>query len=704
MARVAIEPILSNGADWFPTAKMLTVSPVVAVLLLLLLDGTDMVAPQMHGLTGQPGVFPPPLHGVSSGAQWSVDPLTFDLVVGQVPSSSVIGARLNRTLHRFQDQIFDYGPAADIINAQCCGLTGSNTNCTCRSLSRIVVNIRTAQDILDRYTNESYVLHIAQASTEYGDSAVLNATTIFGAIRGLLSFSQLVQFNLTSATYTVFGADVIDQPRFEYRGLLVDTSRNFISVKELQLMCDSMEQYKMNVLHLHLTGIQSWPIEIDGFPLLTQWLAYNNHKFDTPNNATYNHVYSLDAMAGLVEYCMDRAVRIVPEIDMPGHFPAQNAYPSYFAIENNPPGCGKNVSVPCDRGLIDITTEHGFEFVEGIWKSIIATFPGGEYHIGGDEVWSVPWSNSPTVQQWLAGLPGGACPDDPKIKCTSIGDIQPYFTRRTVQIIQKIHSGASIIGWNPGIGHFYVNGKMSDKYPNFTYSNWYGWDQEPEWRGPIASMTDEKNENASVVLSGPFYIVEPKWLDMRFPNGTEDTSHRVHTEYSALQMMHMDILNFTGGDKKKVRGAEIVAWGDAAKVDSGNLVATTASYMAAMSLQLWSPSGTVPPCVGNDCPGSGDPRTLITWSCDGIDYSICSTLAQQRCRVLMRGIPGGVRESGFGRPCPVPYEPQPAGVWWKSPKVSVHPASHSYSGTRTCDDTVAMLRAQLRRAGITPVA
>lgn len=65
---------------------------------------------------------------------------------------------------------------------------------------------------------------------------------------------------------------------------------------------------------------------------------------------------------------------------------------------------------------------------------IVSTFPGGEYHLGGDEVWAVPWANSTTVQKWIAthglGDGGSGCPDDPTVSCGNIGDIQPYFTRK----------------------------------------------------------------------------------------------------------------------------------------------------------------------------------------------------------------------------------------------------------------------------------
>ena len=110
---------------------------------------------------------------------------------------------------------------------------------------------------------------------------MLNATSIYGAMRGLQTFSQLVKFNMTSATYTMFGAQVADFPRFEYRGVMVDTSRNFVSLAELRIVCDLMEQNKLNALSLHLTDSQSWSIEIEGFPRLTQWLSYGTRKHNT---------------------------------------------------------------------------------------------------------------------------------------------------------------------------------------------------------------------------------------------------------------------------------------------------------------------------------------------------------------------------------------------------------------------------------------
>ena len=148
-------------------------------------------------------------------------------------------------------------------------------------MTHLQINVVSNSDELTRFTNGSYSLTVAKTSSEV--VSVLNATSIYGAMRGLQTFSQLVKFNMTSATYTMFGAQVTDFPRFEYRGVMVDTSRNFVSLAELRIVCDLMEQNKLNALSLHLTDSQSWSIEIEGFPRLTQWLSYGNRPSDEGN-------------------------------------------------------------------------------------------------------------------------------------------------------------------------------------------------------------------------------------------------------------------------------------------------------------------------------------------------------------------------------------------------------------------------------------
>eukprot|EP00039_Didymoeca_costata_P009980 m.133243 g.133243 ORF g.133243 m.133243 type:complete len:644 (-) comp14667_c0_seq7:154-2085(-) len=621
------------------------------------------------------GIFPPPNSDVGQSGQWVVDPTTFKISIGQMPSTANESkSRLQRGIQRFQDFVFDFGPAAPINSAQCWGQPGRVGNGTCTPLNSLVINVDSASDVLDRFTNESYTLAVTM--TAPADTAILNATTIYGALRGLQTFSQMVKFNLSSATYTIFGSIVSDAPRFEYRGVMIDTSRNFVSLNTLRLICDQMEQNKMNALHLHLTDDQSWPITIEGMPLLTQWMAYGNQKYDSVNNQTTSHIYSLANMSDFVGYCWDRAVRVIPEVDLPGHCIGQNAYPEYFVPQDSPHNCNPNITVSspgnvaCDRGLIDVTSEKGFDFVQQLYSSLVKTFPQGEYHIGGDEVWSVPWSNS-TIVQSFCKQHAKACPDDPNITCGSIGDLQPYFTRRVVEIINNLKPGAQLQGWAPGVEGFYQYGNLGSRYPNFTYSNWNGWDG---WQGPMSRMTDESQENASVILSGPFYINRPV-------RTVVDSKGNVQEQGNWEQMMHTAILNFTGGDKSKVRGAELVAWGDSTGIDSGGALDIMAIYMSGMAINLWSKNGTV---------SYVNPDGFS--SCNGDDYSICDSIDWHRCRTLMRGIPYGQRARHFDVPCAVAYEPRAPGVWYKSPKL---PA----------EDSVAdKLRQQLREAGLEPVA
>ena len=247
------------------------------------------------------------------------------MVLGSAAPASAL--RLQCAFERFRDRVFDYGPAAPASTARCCGATGTrNCSAACESLSKLVVNVESSVDTFERGINESYSLRVDD------HTASLNATTVFGAIRGLQSFSTLVQFNVTSATYTIFQTDVKDFPRFEFRGVMADTARNYISFGELRMMCDSMEQSRYNALHLHLTDVESWPIEIEGFPKLTQWLSFGNHPYNTAANYSKVHTYSIKQMQELVEYCEDRVIRIIPEVDMPGHFKAQAAYPEVRTI------------------------------------------------------------------------------------------------------------------------------------------------------------------------------------------------------------------------------------------------------------------------------------------------------------------------------------------------------------------------------------
>ena len=129
----------------------------------------------------------------------------------------------------FDSKIMSSTTAADTRTALCCGSSGENSNYSCEPWTHLQINVVSNSDALTQFTNESCV---AKTSSEV--ASVLNATSIHGAMRGLQRFSQLAKFNMTSATCTMF-AEVTDFPRFEHRGVIGDTSRNFVSLAELRI-------------------------------------------------------------------------------------------------------------------------------------------------------------------------------------------------------------------------------------------------------------------------------------------------------------------------------------------------------------------------------------------------------------------------------------------------------------------------------------
>ena len=213
----------------------------------------------------------------------------------------------------------------------------------------------------------------------------------------------------------------------------------------------------------------------------------------------------------------------------------------------------------------------------------------------------------------------------------------------------------------------------------------------------MSDMTSPTSSNASVILSGPFYVYTDN------PEKHEDWE----------QMMHTEILNFTGGDKSKVRGACLTAWGDAAKIDSGNTAQYLARFMSGFAVNMWSKNGTV-------LPRDPWPLNESINSCNGDDYGMCSTIDYHRCSNMMRGLPAGERARGFGVECAVAFSPPAARTWWRSPKLPapapsdmVATSDRGTGGSCDCNDNAEWvhlqqqlqeLRAQLRENGLVPKA
>ena len=204
----------------------------------------------------------------------------------------------------------------------------------------------------------------------------INASTFAGCHRALEAFSQL--------TVSVGGSVVVNSssvaltgrpPLFPYRGLMIDSGRHFLSVPEVLLVLDGMAASGLNVLHWHLTDSQSWPWRSKSHPELIQG-AYRS-------DLTYSRA-DLDL---LVAYADDRAIRVIPEIDLPGHAAAAGVGRPDVIVD-----CSPDDATPIYDGgyqspsLLDPTKNETYALLDDLFGELASIFPGGAIHLGGDEV------------------------------------------------------------------------------------------------------------------------------------------------------------------------------------------------------------------------------------------------------------------------------------------------------------------------------
>ncbi len=258
--------------------------------------------------------------------------------------------------------------------------------------------------------DESYELIID------GSGATLNAPTTLGILHGLQTFLQLVQPNTTG--FGVPLGTIKDQPRFVWRGLMIDVARHFIPVDVLKRNLDGMAAVKMNVFHWHLYDNEGFRLESKRFPRLQE----------AGSNGQY---YTQEEVRDLIAYAHDRGIRVIPELEMPGHsrsllagYPELASGPGPYKVE---PG-GPEVA-------IDPTREETYKFIDKFVDGMSKLFPDEYLHIGGDEVDGHQWDANPKIQAFMRAH---------GLKTNQ--DLQAYFNQRLQKILSKHHR--VMIGWD----------------------------------------------------------------------------------------------------------------------------------------------------------------------------------------------------------------------------------------------------------------
>ncbi|WP_420577487.1 family 20 glycosylhydrolase [Ekhidna sp.] len=270
-----------------------------------------------------------------------------------------------------------------------------------------------------------------RSSNEYAISVESEQVKVSGgSCQALLYGMQTIrQLLLQNDKFQIPSMTLVDNPRFEWRGLLLDCSRHFMDIDFVKRYIDLLSLYKMNVLHWHLTEDQGWRIEIDKYPMLTEVGAWR----DDGNGGKYGGFYTKEEIREVVAYAEARGVTIVPEIELPGHSQAAlAAYPQFS----------------CTGGPFEVETEWGvfkeiycagndstFIFLEDVLTEVIELFPSEYIHIGGDEVPKFRWEHCEKCQR--------------RIKEENLHDeheLQSYFIGRIGSFLKS--KGKKMIGWD----------------------------------------------------------------------------------------------------------------------------------------------------------------------------------------------------------------------------------------------------------------
>jgi hexosaminidase len=381
-----------------------------------------------------------------------------------------------------------------------------------------------SKEVRELGEDESYTLEVASSG------ATLSAPNALGILHGLQTFLQLVEN--TPAGFAAPAVFIQDQPRFPWRGLMIDVSRHFIPLAVLERNLDGMAAVKLNVFHWHLSDNQGFRAESKKLPKLQQM----------GSDGLY---YTQEQMRALVAYAADRGIRVVPEFDMPGH--STSWFVGYPELAS-----GKG-PYPIERGwgvfdpTMDPTQERTYKLLDEFIGEMARLFPDRHFHIGGDEVNGKEWDANPKIRKFMR-----------LHRIKNHDQMQAYFNQRVQAIVSK--HAKIMMGWdeilNPDLPKSLVI---------------------QSWRGQ-ASLAAAAKQGYRALLSSGYY------LDLNRP------ASQHYAVDPAVASATGSTADLTPVQSKRILGGEACMWAE--YVSPENIDSRIWPRAAAIAERLWSPQST----------------------------------------------------------------------------------------------------------------
>ncbi|XP_015782201.1 beta-hexosaminidase subunit beta [Tetranychus urticae] len=415
--------------------------------------------------------------------------------------------------------------------------------------------------------DESYTLVIPKNSSQ----AILQAKTVWGALRGLESFSQLVYHDDGSNQCIVNETFIDDWPEYPYRGMMIDTARHFIPLKILLLNLDAMAYNKLNVFHWHLVDDQAFPLESKVFPELTSSGAY-----------TSKHVYTQEQVQLVIDYARMRGIRVLPEIDSPGH---TKVYGKSHPELLTPCFVDGKSGVPnpphhSDADILNPMRNETFQFMHQLFAEIKRLFKDQFIHLGMDEVYYACWTSNPDIQALMIAN-----------NWTKVNQVEQHYVRQTLKNIKDLQY--KVMMWQDPVDNDVELSPDSvvEIWKDSELGEFETWDK---YAAPII------RKGYRVVIAACWYL---NYINYPYPGQFWEKHYQCKPR----------AFTNDADEKKRVIGGEACLWSEFA--DGTNILSRIWPRAAAVAERLWT-----------------DPVN------DDID-STRFRLDEQRCRLLQRGIP-----------------------------------------------------------------
>ena len=307
-----------------------------------------------------------------------------------------------------------------------------------------VIVLKQVSELPGVQRTEGYVLTATDKAVE------VQATTGAGLFYGVQTLLQMTK----EANKVALGT-ITDEPRFEYRGMMLDVSRHFFGLDFVKKQIDAMAYYKLNRLHIHLTDAAGWRIEIKKYPRLTNFAAWRTGKnwkewwngdrkyVEEGSEGAVGGYFTQDQCREIVEYAKKHYITVIPEIEMPSHSEeVLTAYPELSCTH-----------VPYKQADFCVGNEKTFEFLENVLLEVMEIFPSEYIHVGGDEASKQSWKTCPLCQARMK-----------KEGLKDVDELQSYLIERMEKFLNK--HGRNLLGWDE-----ILEGGLA---PNATVMSWRG--------------------------------------------------------------------------------------------------------------------------------------------------------------------------------------------------------------------------------------